>query len=705
MNATDITASGHPCSEAEMRQTLLEYQAILDNASLGIVFTRDQKFLHCNDRFSEMFGWSTQELIGQPTHIVYPSAEAFAEMGRIAVPILSTGGRLDIETLMKRRDGTTFMCRFLAKAIDPSDKSKGTIFIAEDVTERRAADESLKQLLLEYQSILENASLGIAFTRDRKFLRCNERFGELFGWDKDELVGLSTNILFPSAQAFAEMRNMATPILSGGERLDTEVLMKRRDASVFWCRILAKAIDRTDSRKGTVFIVEDITQRKKAEERIIYMAHYDALTGLPNRLLLQDRIKQAVAQAHRNLTQMAVLFIDLDHFKHINDSLGHQIGDRTLQLVASRLQQCLREGDSVARLGGDEFVLSLPLLASSNDAAMVAQKVLNVLAAPFIVDGNELHVDASIGISLYPNDGVDAESLMRTSDTAMYHAKEKGRSNYQFFTPALNKTAQRHLAIANHLRHALANNELTLFYQPQVDIESGTIFSAEALLRCRQPGKKQLTSCGPYIPIAEETGLILPIGEWVLRQACRHLKEWRSAGYPNLRIAINLSARQIYQRNFLTMIEQTLDEFELPAAALELEITETLLLQRNEDNVETLRQISDMGIQLSVDDFGTGYSSLAYLQRFPVHALKIDQSFVRGIGQDSNDTALVAAIIAMAQSLNLKVLAEGVETVEQVKFLMSHGCLAAQGFYYSAAVPAETFAGLLRKQPMHAMHI
>lgn len=456
-----------------------------------------------------------------------------------------------------------------------------------------------------------------------------------------------------------------------------------------------RVVERTAELANTVNALNaEILERKQAEERIRYMAHYDALTGLPNRILLQDRVRQALAYAHRNRTQVALLFIDLDYFKHINDSLGHPIGDRLLQMVANRFQEYLRQGDSVARLGGDEFVLCLPLLTGSNDAALVAQKALDVLDIPFIVEGHELHVSASIGISLYPQDGTNVENLMRAADTAMYHAKEKGRNNYQFFTPALNKAAQQRLVVANQLRNALARNEFAVYYQPQIDMASGTIFSAEALLRWQKPGQAAV-SCGPYISIAEETGLVLPIGEWVLRQACRQLKQWRNAGYPTLRMAVNLSPRQFYQPNFLNKIQQILDEAELPASALNLEITESLLLQRSEDNVAALNQLSSMGMQLSVDDFGTGYSSLAYLQRFPVHAIKIDQSFVRGIGRDSNHTALVAAIIAMANSLELKVLAEGVETSQQRTFLMAHGCPAAQGFYYSEAVPAEEFIKIL----------
>jgi diguanylate cyclase (GGDEF)-like protein len=455
--------------------------------------------------------------------------------------------------------------------------------------------------------------------------------------------------------------------------------------------------------KANAKLEKENAERTLAEERIRYMAHYDMLTGLPNRALLQDRTRQAIAHARRTGNQMAVLFIDLDYFKHINDSLGHRVGDCLLRMVGERLRGCLREGDSVARLGGDEFVLSLSTLACVSDAVRVAEKILDVLDQGFFVNGHQLHMGASIGISLYPSDGQDAESLMRTADTAMYYAKEKGRRNYQFFTPALNKAAQQRLEIGNRLRQALERGEFKLYYQPQVDMDSGRIYSAEALLRCPQPGGNGVTSCGPFIDVAEETGLILPIGEWVLQEACQQLRQWHDDGYPEMRMAVNLSSRQFYQPNFVNNVVRTLDRHGLPPTALDLEITESLLLQRNDNNVSILQQLSDIGIQLSVDDFGTGYSSLAYLQRFPVHSLKIDQSFVRGIGPNSGNTALVTAVIAMARSLHLNVLAEGVETDHQVRFLQANGCHCAQGFYYSKAIAADAFTALLNKQRQFAL--
>ena len=437
-------------------------------------------------------------------------------------------------------------------------------------------------------------------------------------------------------------------------------------------------------------------ERKEAEERISFMAHHDMLTGLPNRTLLQDRINQAILQAKHLRKSVAVLFIDLDYFKHINDSLGHPVGDKVLKMAAQRLQQCLRRDDSLARLGGDEFIITLPDLDDVNDAAVVSRKVLDALHVPFAVDTHELHVSCSIGISLYPADGIDAEVLMRTADIAMYHAKGTGRGNYQFFTPALNAATQNRLLLGNQLRQALARGEFSLHYQPQVDISSGRIFAAEALLRWQQP-ERGFISPAEFIPIAEETGLILPLGEWVLREACMQLKRWRDAGHDDMAVAVNLSVRQVLQPGFAQNVARLLEEVGLPPDALDLEITESILMQPNDDNLASLTQLSDMGIQLSMDDFGTGYSSLSYLKRFPIQALKIDQSFVRGIGQHANDMAIIAAIIAMARTLRLKVIAEGVETAEQATFVQAHGCPSAQGDFYSRSVTAEVFAELLEK--------
>ncbi|HVK95860.1 MAG TPA: EAL domain-containing protein, partial [Noviherbaspirillum sp.] len=566
-----------------------------------------------------------------------------------------------------------------------------------EIEEHRHTESLQHRHQVRLQRLVESNIIGIYFWDSQGFIcESNEAFRNLLGYTEQELREhpLHWKSLSPPEYAHIAAR-AAEELQQRGSVTPYEKEYFRKDGSRIPVLVGAALIN--DARKEGVAFVLDLSERKRAEERIRYMADHDALTGLPNRALLRDRLHQALAHAYRAHAQVAVLFIDLDYFKHINDSLGHPIGDCLLQQVAQRLQGCVRDGDSVARLGGDEFVLTLPLVKGSDDAVLVADKALEALAAPFDCEGHALHVSGSIGISMYPDDGSDVETLMRTADTAMYHAKEKGRGNAQFFTPLLNKAAQRRHVVTSALRNALLRDELRLHYQPQVDIDSGRIFSAEALLRWRRSGATPI-ACPAFIAVAEETGLILAIGEWALRQACLQLKQWHQHGFPHLTIAVNLSPRQFSQPNFLETVQGILDESGISPDCLDLEITETLLMQRTEENVATLKHLSEMGIKLSVDDFGTGYSSLAYLQRFPIHALKIDRSFVRGIGADSDNTALVTAIISMAHSLHLTVLAEGVETSGQLRFLQAHGCRSAQGYYYSKAVSADAFTELLRKQ-------
>ncbi len=571
-----------------------------------------------------------------------------------------------------------------------------------EIVERTRMQEELREREMRIRRLVESNIIGVFYwAKDGHISEANDAFLRITRYTREDMLmgKVNWNSMTPAEYRATDERAFEE-LAKGGTCTPYEKEFISKD--VRRVPILVAYAYFEGSQEAGIGFILDLSDRKQAEERIHFMAHHDALTGLPNRALLQDRMTQAIVYARRCGTQLAVLFIDLDDFKRINDSLGHQIGDRLLQMVGERLQGCLREGDSVARLGGDEFVLIVATRNDGNAAARVARKILDMLKLLFVVDGHELHVSSSIGISLFPVDGTDVDTLMRAADTAMYHAKEKGRGNFQFFTPALNKAVHQRLVLESRLRHAWAADRLTLYYQPQVDMTSGAIISCEALLRWQRPGGKTPVSCGAFISIAEETGLIVPIGEWALREACRQLKCWHDIGYPNLRVAVNLSPRQFYQGNFPDTVAQILDEAGLAARDLDLEITESLFLQRNDDNMTTLQQLSDMGIQLSVDDFGTGYSSLAYLQRYPVNALKIDQSFVRGITHNSNDPSLVIAIISMAQSLGLSVLAEGVETAQQVSFLVEHGCPSAQGFYYSAAVPPEHFTKLLGR-PVDSM--
>jgi diguanylate cyclase (GGDEF)-like protein/PAS domain S-box-containing protein len=572
--------------------------------------------------------------------------------------------------------------------------------LQKDVDDRKEMERILREKESRMRRLYEANLIGIIFAEpDGSTIDANDAFLKIIGYTREDLRAgrIHWRDLTPPEYQDVSSRGMEEFKRTGSTTYEKEYL--RKDGTRVPVLVgMARMDDSADI--GAAFVL-DLTERKRAEERIRYMADHDSLTELPNRTLFRDRLQQAMTHAHRTHAKVAVLFLDLDDFKNINDSLGHEIGDRLLQMVATRLRECVREDDTVARLGGDEFVLSLPLQNGNGDAALVAHKALHALDLPFECDGHELHLSSSIGISVYPDDGDDVDTLMRTADTAMYHAKAKGRSNYQFFTPALNRAAQRRLSLTNALRRALIRNEFELHYQPQVNVENGNIISAEALLRWNK-ASKHAVSCNEYIRVAEETGIILQLGEWVLREACKQLKHWHGLGYKDMMMAVNLSPRQFYQPDFQNRIRGILDEEGLEPESLDLEITEGTLMQCSEDNLSTLHSLSDMGIKLSVDDFGTGYSSLAYLQRFPVDALKIDRSFVSGIGEDRNDTTLVEAIISMAHSLRLNVLAEGVETKTQRNFLLSQGCRSAQGFYYSVPVTPDAFTGMLKQQQMHA---
>jgi len=437
----------------------------------------------------------------------------------------------------------------------------------------------------------------------------------------------------------------------------------------------------------------EVAERRLADQRVVHMAHHDALTGLPNRTLFADRVGQAIARAHRRDGKIAVLFLDLDRFKNVNDSLGHAIGDLLLTAVAERLTHCLRDEDTAARLGGDEFIISLPDVADAGEAARVAARILAELAKPFTIADHQLHADGSIGIALYPADGDSAETLMRNADTAMYHAKESGRANYQFFSAQMTERVSRRLSTETDLRRALEHGEFALHYQPLIDLGASRVSGAEALLRWPQ-NEHRLMSPAEFIPIAEDTGLIIPLGEWVLLEACSQAQAWQ-ARHPGLRIAVNLSARQFRQKDLIGMIERVLGETGLAPTLLELELTESMLMHHAEETVGILTRLDEMGVRLAIDDFGTGYSSLSYLKRFPIHSLKVDRSFVRDISTDPDDAAIVTAIVAMARSLNLDVTAEGVETEEQATFLRSLACHQAQGYYFGRPMPAQEFAARL----------
>ncbi len=839
-----------------LQHTLLEYQAILENASVGILFTRERKVLHCNPRTSEIYGWSHGELTGQSGAVFYLNQEDYEAMGRRAGPLLVRGELLDVEMPMRHKDGHPIYCHLRAKAINPANTAEGTIWIIEDISERKSEQARLDELLQRQQAILENASVGILFTRNGLIVHCNPRMEAIYGWTPGTLVGEYARAFFADDEDYQAFGAAVGPALSRGELVDIAWRHARRnDGAVIWSRHLAKALPNQDGSQGAIWISEDITaqkaaqqalaearvelerrveertqelaqinrqlqheiaervaaenhlraeearfrdlsemssdwfwemdtelrfteisgghlapppdkegsglgkhrwelpilgvtaeqwaehrrvldarlpfkdfiyqlksqagelrwcvvngkpvfeegvfrgyrgtgsditERKQAEQKVEFLAYHDPLTGLPNRLLLEDRLQQAITQAERSRNGLALVFLDLDNFKKINDSLGHATGDALLKEVAARLKHCVRDSDTISRQGGDEFVLILRELHGAETCLPVLGKIMEALQEPFCWEGNELTTSASIGVALYPQDGKDFDILRKKADMAMYRAKEAGRNIYRFFDEEMDEEAVEHLLMRSGLRRAVERGEFVLHYQPQIELGSGRVIGVEALLRWQHP-EFGLVPPGRFVPVAEDSGLIVPIGVWVIQEACRQAKAWQQAGLPAMAMAVNLSVAQFRRGSIEDTVIEALERSGLAASQLELELTESMLIQDAEQVMATVRRLKQLGVKLAIDDFGTGYSSLSYLKRFDIDKLKIDQSFIRDLASDPDDAAIVRAIIQMAHSLDLLTIAEGVESSDLLQQLRSFGCDEAQGYHFARPMPAADF--------------
>jgi diguanylate cyclase (GGDEF)-like protein/PAS domain S-box-containing protein len=523
---------------------------------------------------------------------------------------------------------------------------------------------------------------------------------KMTGWTWEEATGLPMADVFKILDA-SSRNTLPDPmeIALGQNRaahLPLNCILIRRDG--FEIPIedsVAPIHNREGQATGAVIVFRDVSAARSMAMQMTHSAQHDFLTGLPNRMLLNDRVSQAIASAERRAKKVAVLFLDLDGFKHINDSLGHPIGDKLLQSIAKCLVDCVRGADTVSRQGGDEFVVLLSETERPEDAAITARRMLQAVAEAHSIDQHDLHVTTSIGVSVYPDDGLDAETLIKNADTAMYQAKENGRQSYQFFKPVMNVRAVERQSIEESLRRALERKEFSLHYQPKVKLATGEITGAEALIRWTHPTRGPV-SPGSFIPVAEDCGLILPIGQWVLREACKQARIWLDAGLPLGSIAVNISSMEFREDSFLENVFTTLSETGLDPKSLELELTESVLMKRAESAASVLKALRARGVQIAVDDFGTGYSSLSYLRKFPIDALKIDQSFVRQITSAPDDTTIVTAVISMGRSLKLRVVAEGVETQQELAFLQAHNCDEAQGYYFNRPVLPEQFAKLLK---------
>jgi PAS domain S-box/PAS domain S-box/PAS domain S-box/PAS domain S-box/diguanylate cyclase (GGDEF) domain len=587
-----------------------------------------------------------------------------------------------------REDGEPLTVLLSVTALrDEHGHLTGFLHVGTDVTERKRAEETLRQ-----QSAAMTASMdGIGILDSRlDFIYVNDALATLFGYpEPGHLTGRSLCDLY-DPQEQVRLISTVVPLVHERGRWRGEATGLRQDGTAFPQEISLTATE----GGGMVCVVRDITERTYAEEQIKHLAYHDALTTLPNRLLFKDRVSVAISHAQRQTARVAVLFLDLDRFKVINDSLGHSIGDHLLQSVAARVQSCVRDSDTVARLGGDEFTLLLPDLVLPEDAALVAQKILEAVRYPFHIEGREFYITTSIGISIFPEDGPDAETLIKSADTAMYQAKEQGRDNYQLFNASVNTKALQRIALEHGLRRSLPHNELAVHYQPIFDFRTSRITGMEALLRWTHP---ELGAIPPatFIPIAEAIGMMIPIGTWALRTACAQAKAWHDAGFNTLLLAVNISVVQLQQPDLTDIVREILAGTGLQPRLLELEITESSAMLSPELSIRTLYELKKLGIRISLDDFGTGHSSLAYLKRFPIDTLKIDQSFVHDITRDPDTAAIVTAIIAMGHSLRLKVIAEGVEFTDQATFLKRHNCDQMQGFLVNVPMPAEELGTIL----------
>lgn len=719
-----------------IERILREQDTLLAIVGAGIAFVQHHEIVRCNERCAEMFGLaSPEQMRGLQAADLYSSEKSFHRLDKLAAARMSRGLTFRTECQLRRHDGSLFWGDVTGRLINQQQPEQGSIWTLEDIDEQRQAQAMLHLALREQQLLFEHSNVGILFLRDAHLTRCNGHFENMLGYGPGELIGSFARSWFASEAQWEQLQEKIAPSLAANQGFEGEVILARKDGGSVICEVRCKPVDAADPTQGTVWITVDITERTQAQatlakvheqleqqvrdrtrelsatvedlhremsdrkqdqDRIHWLAHYDPLTGLPNRTLLADRSTQAIELAHRYGTPLAAIFLDLDHFKHVNDSLGHRVGDSLLVQIAKRLRAVVREKDTVSRIGGDEFVLLLPG-ANAHGAARVAGKLLEASRQPYQIDHHELTMAPSMGIALYPQDGTDFDTLAQSADVAMYHAKLDGRNTFRFYTPEMRAQSLRALQLENALRRALERNELQLHYQPQVCIHTGLVRSVEALLRWHHPTLGAI-SPAEFIPVAEDTGQILQIGEWVLRSAVQQLKTWRAAGLTDLKVAVNLSAIQFHQPQLPELVSQILHEARVPPDALELELTEGAAVNDPRAATATMDQLRARGVRLAIDDFGTGYSSLSQLKRFQIYKLKIDQSFVHDLDHDGNDRAIVSAIIRMAQALGMQTTAEGVETQAQLQFLRAMGCDEAQGYYFSRPLPPEELPAFFHSQ-------
>ena len=653
-----------------------------------------------NQAFTRMTGYTADEAVGQTPRLLESGCHD-SDFYRNMWEVIVQTGTWQGEIWDRRKNGEEYPKWLTISAVKGDDGIiTHYVWAHVDITERKQSDESLKESELRFRTIIEQSPFGMAFSRDGVTVDVNPVFQQMFGFDNvAELRGQPVvNQIAPECRA--EVEDRISRRIRGEPTEDTyETIGLRKDGSRFPLYISAKRVELNDGPMTFAFLI-DFTERKTAEEKIQHLAFYDQLTELPNRRLLIDRLQHALASGARRGRHGALLFIDLDNFKTLNDTLGHVTGDSLLQQVAHRLASCVREDDSVARFGGDEFVVILEdlsecVLEAAAQTEIVCEKILSVLNQPYQLAAHEYQCTTSIGASLFNGNQQSTDELLKQADIAMYQAKKAGRNMLRFFDPKMQDTINARADLESQLHEAIENRQFHLYYQIQID-SSDRALGAEALIRWAHP-KYGLLHPAQFIPLAEETGLILPIGKWVLETACAQLKEWqRDELTRNLILSVNISAKQFIQADFVAQIREILQRHAIAPELLELELTESMLLENIEETIAVMDTLRAVGIRFSLDDFGTGYSSLQYLKRLPLDQLKIDQSFVRDISIDNSDKAIVSTIIAMAQSFDLEVIAEGVETMEQRQLLLNKGCTHFQGYLFSEPLPIEQFESMLK---------
>jgi diguanylate cyclase (GGDEF)-like protein/PAS domain S-box-containing protein len=672
-------------NEMRIEALLAEQGAVLDNVMFGILHVRDRRVVSTNRRFDTLFGYEDGALVGDAVAALFPTLEEYEHAFAISNPVLALNREFAEERQFRRRDGSLFWCSVSGRALDPQQPDAATIWVFADITARRQAEEKLRLSA----TVLEHIADGVmVLDVHGRIVATNPAYTQITGYTEAEALGTQSSLTRATGQDEAFHLNLWRDLAETGFwRGETWNRRKNDDAYLEWLTVSAV---RDDEGAVThyVCVFSDITKVKESQDKLDHLAHHDPLTGLPNRLLFHDRLQHAMVRAARSGLRLAVLFIDLDRFKTVNDTLGHHVGDELLKQVAGGLAGCLREDDTLARLGGDEFIVLLEDIDGEHGAHLVAEKLMALFECPLQVAGHELFVTGSVGISLFPHDATDLNILIRNADVAMYQAKARGRNGYQFYAPSMDGEGIERLRMEALLRRAIEKGEMRIVYQPQVDISEGSagarLIGVEALARWHNAELGEV-SPSRFIPLAEDIGFIGQLGGWVLEEACRQMVAWDAAGLAVPKMAVNLSGRQFDRGGIAGLVGQVLRETGLAPRRLQLEVTESVIMNTG-DALATINDLHAIGVGLAIDDFGTGYSSLAYLKQLPVATLKIDRSFIRdissGAGSDANDEAIAIAIIQLGKSMKLSVIAEGVESEEQGAFLLRHGCSLAQGYLY-----------------------